>query len=79
MPRIKVNGETHTVPAKISVSAALMNLGVTSRKSVGGENRNPLCGMGICFECRVTVNGVAQRRGCQVEVMDGMEVSTDAI
>jgi len=47
------------------------------RKSVAGEPRGPLCGMGICFECRVTVNGRAHVRSCQVPCEEAMEVRTD--
>jgi succinate dehydrogenase/fumarate reductase-like Fe-S protein len=30
--------------------------------------------MGICFECRVTIDGRAHRLACQTEVRDGMEI-----
>jgi sarcosine oxidase subunit alpha len=33
--------------------------------------------MGICFECRATVDGVPHRRTCQMLVREGMEVVTD--
>jgi hypothetical protein len=78
MPRIKLNGTLYDVPAQTSVAAALMNAGLTARQSIEGEARGPLCGMGICFECRVTVDGIAHQRGCQLLVRDGMEVTTDA-
>ena len=78
MPRIKLNGTLYDVPAQTSVAAALMNAGLAARKSIEGEARGPLCGMGICFECRVTVDGIAHERGCQLLVRDGMEVTTDA-
>lgn len=78
MPRIKLNGTLYDVPAQTSVAAALMNAGLQVRQSIQGEARGPLCGMGICFECRVTVDGIAHERGCQLLVRDGMEVTTDA-
>jgi sarcosine oxidase subunit alpha len=34
--------------------------------------------MGVCFECRMRIDGVAQQRACLVVVRDGMEVVTDA-
>lgn len=77
MPLLKVNGKQVEVSEQVSVAALLMNLGLAARKSVSGEMRGPLCGMGICFECRVTVNGVAHVRGCQLMVREGMEVRTD--
>jgi sarcosine oxidase subunit alpha len=47
-----------------------------SRFSVGGDARAPFCGMGICMECRATVNGVLQMRICQMLCSQGMEVLT---
>ena len=78
MPFVKLNGVQVELDEPMSIAAALMNLGLAPRKSVSGEMRGPLCGMGICFECRVVVDGVAHVRGCQVMVREGMEVWTDA-
>jgi len=50
---------------------------LASRTSVTGEPRGPLCGMGICFECRVTIDGHRHCRACQTEAIDGMEVRTE--
>ncbi len=44
---------------------------VTLRRSATGEPRGPLCGMGTCFECRVTIDGVPHRRSCAEIVRDG--------
>lgn len=79
MPRIKINEQWHEVASGTSVAAALMNLNLPPRKSILGEPRNPVCGMGICLECRVTINGKPHQRGCQVEAAEGMEVLTDAV
>ena len=75
--RIRVNGYAVEVPAEISLAAALVNAGEYAfRTSVGGSPRGPLCGMGTCFECRVTIDGIAQRRACLEPVIPGMEVIT---
>lgn len=75
---LKVNDATVRMPAGSMVAAAVLQAGVSSfRRSVAGEARGPLCGMGICFECRVTVNGVAHVRSCQTVCEDGMDVRTD--
>ncbi len=75
---LSVNGSPVTVPAGAMVSAAVAIAGVAAfRRSVTGEPRGPLCGMGICFECRVTVNGRAHVRSCQLPCAPGMEVRTD--
>ena len=76
---IHADGRALRVPPGISVAAALIDGGVTAfRRSVGDEARSPLCGMGTCFECRVTIDGVAHRRACLVPVSEGMRVSTAA-
>ena len=75
---IIANGRRSRVPAGITVAAALLDLGVTTfRRSVTGEARGPVCGMGICYECRVTIDGVPQRRACIVPVANGMEIASD--
>jgi aerobic-type carbon monoxide dehydrogenase small subunit (CoxS/CutS family) len=77
--RVSVNGTPVTVPAGAMVSAAVALAGANGfRKSVSGEPRGPLCGMGICFECRVTINGRPHCRSCQIPCEAGMEVRTDA-
>ena len=43
-----------------------------------GTARGGFCGMGVCLECRVTVDGRPGTRACMTEVRDGMEVATDA-
>ena len=76
--RITVDHRAISVDANISVAAALLGASTTSfRTSVSGAKRGPLCGMGICHECRVTIDGVAHRRSCMIAVADGMQVVTD--
>jgi sarcosine oxidase subunit alpha len=75
---LSVNGRSVTVPAGAMVSTAVAVAGITLyRRSASGEPRAPLCGMGICFECRVTINGRSHCRSCQVPCEPGMEVRTD--
>ena len=75
---ILVNGNEHRVRGDISLAAALLNAGHPAfRASVGGEPRGPVCGLGTCFECRVTINGVPGRRACLSTVREGMVVVLD--
>jgi hypothetical protein len=74
---IRVNGMLVPMEPGSVVSAALLKAGVPCRRSVTGEPRTALCGMGICFECRATVNGMPHRRTCQLTCRDGMVVETD--
>jgi len=76
---VTVNGRPIQVEAGTTAAAALALAGVEAcRLSVRGEPRAPVCGMGICFECRASINGVAQTRSCQVLCRPGMPISTDA-
>jgi len=76
---IHTDGRAVRVNAGISVAAALLDLGIAAfRRSVTGESRGPLCGMGTCYECRVTIDGVAHRRACLIPVAEGMRITTAA-
>ena len=73
----RVNGREVAVAPGTTVASAIAAAGSTvCRMSVNGEPRGPLCAMGICFECRATVNGVAHVRSCQVMAGAGMDVRT---
>jgi aerobic-type carbon monoxide dehydrogenase small subunit (CoxS/CutS family) len=70
---LTVDGRAVTVAAGASVAAA----GVMAfRHSVTGAARAPLCGMGICHECRVTIDGEPHRLACQTACVEGMRVET---
>ena len=74
---LTVNGVPLSVKEGTSVAAAVLIAGETSfRRSVSGEPRGPLCGMGICYECRVTINGEPHARSCQIPCRAGMRVVT---
>ena len=75
---VVVNGISVTMPAGSMVSAAILKTGICGfRRSARGELRGPLCGMGICFECRVTIDGERHCRSCQTVCRNGMDVRTD--
>jgi hypothetical protein len=60
-----------------SVAAALIAAGVGPIRSsaVSGEPRAPYCMMGVCFECLVAIDGLANRQACMVMAQPGMQVS----
>jgi D-hydroxyproline dehydrogenase subunit gamma len=74
---LTVNGAPVVVPQGATVAVAMAIAGAPCRTSVSGEPRGPLCGMGICFECRVTINGIAHCRSCQTACAPEMKISTD--
>ena len=74
---LTINGREVHVRAGITVAAAILLNRPAVRRSVQGELRGPVCGMGICFECRATVDGRTQQRTCQLLCEDGMVVNAD--
>ena len=75
---VLVNGNPVTVPAEVSVAAAVARAGQSGfRRSVSGEPRAPVCGMGVCFECRVTIDGESHQRSCQIAAHEGMAIATE--
>ena len=76
MPELVLDGRPLKVAPGTTVAAALMLGGDgTSRTSVSGQRRAPVCGMGICQECRVTIDG-QRRLACQTLCRDGMQVES---
>jgi len=45
-----------------------------TRTTVGGEPRGVFCGMGVCFDCLVVVDGAPNTRACMTFVAEGMDV-----
>jgi len=74
---IQVDGAQLSVVAGTNLAAALANHGRRAlRRSVRGEPRGALCGMGVCQECRVTLDGRAHVRACAVLCREGLRVET---
>jgi len=75
---VNVNGQPVSIPRGTIVAAAVAKNGESRfHRSVMGQPRGPLCGMGICMECRVTIDGQKNCRSCQVLCEPGMEIRTD--
>lgn len=73
---VSIDGEPVRVAAGQSVAAAVLAQGLswTRRTPLSGTPRAPLCMMGVCFECLMEIDGVANRQACQVTVADGMRI-----
>lgn len=71
---VQINQRPITVAQGSTVAAALALAAMpATRTSVSGEARAPLCGMGICQECRVRIDGRV-RLACQTLCQAGMQV-----
>ncbi len=76
---IWVNGNRVLAFAGELLHAVLLAAGYRQlRNSVSGmEHRGFFCGMGVCYECLVTIDNLPQQRACVAEVYDGMRVEID--
>jgi len=74
--RLEVDGVPISVPDGANVAAAVARATSAFRRGVGGDPRGPLCGIGVCFECRVRIDARAHQRACMVLARPGMQVQT---
>jgi D-hydroxyproline dehydrogenase subunit gamma len=77
---LRIDGRSVRVASGSSVAAAVAlaakGANVVTRRSVSGAARGPLCGMGVCQECRVTIDGVRHKLACQTLCAQDMSVET---
>lgn len=86
---VTVDGHAVVVPQGATVAAALAVASAAAsavathvgaargvRVSVRGEPRTMFCGMGVCQECRVTIDGRAHRLACQTLCREGQRIET---
>ncbi|MDS0140412.1 MULTISPECIES: (2Fe-2S)-binding protein [unclassified Amycolatopsis] len=76
---ITVDGEAVTGRAGQTVAGVLLAAGRLSwRTTRSGAPRGVFCGIGACFDCLLTVNGVADVRACRRRAADGDEIRTQS-
>jgi aerobic-type carbon monoxide dehydrogenase small subunit (CoxS/CutS family) len=77
--RITVNGESFIGKEGQTIAGVLLASGRRSwRRSPSGAPRGVFCGIGVCFDCLVTVNGVRDVRACLRRARDGDAVTTQS-
>ena len=61
-----------------SVGAALLAADVRKLRTTRFDQnpRGVFCGIGVCFDCLVVIDGITNQRACIVEVKPGMKVQT---
>ncbi len=78
--RITIIVDGQSVPAEAGrpLGAVLLGAGISTLRKTGrrGAPRGLFCGMGVCFECLVKVDGRDDVRACMTPVNDGMRVET---
>jgi sarcosine oxidase subunit alpha len=77
---VAVDGKTIEARDGDTVAAAMLAAGILQFRTtpVSGAPRGPLCMMGVCFECLVTIDGVGSRQACLTLVRSGMTIETQS-
>ena len=76
---IRVNGKVFTAYEGETVHATLLAAGyrVLRKTPKTHQPRGIFCGMGVCYDCLVTINGEPNQRACMTRVEDRMEIEVD--
>lgn len=71
-----INGEDVSAPPGVTIGSVLHQRNAAMRSSPGRDApRGIYCGMGVCFECTVSVDG-QMMRACITAVREGVQVET---
>lgn len=74
---LTIDGREVTAYSSEMVAAAMLAEGVTTfRHTRQGDGRALFCGMGVCFDCLVVIDGVPNLRACMTRVREGMTIQT---
>ncbi|MCP9487756.1 MAG: (2Fe-2S)-binding protein [Gaiellaceae bacterium MAG52_C11] len=72
---LTLDGRAVTAYEGESVAAVLLAEGeIATRVTAGGSPRGVFCGMGVCWDCLVVVDGIPNTRACVTWVREGMTV-----
>ncbi len=75
---IVVDGKQLKAQKGETVAAALLANGIKPVRTTSkqGKNRGVFCGIGLCTDCMMTVNGIPNVRTCVTPVEAGMVIQT---
>ncbi|MFE2979078.1 (2Fe-2S)-binding protein [Streptomyces sp. NPDC059258] len=78
VPTVTVDGEPLAFVPGQTLAAALVASGRVAWRTtrVGQRPRGVFCGIGVCYDCLVTVDGRGGQRACLVRARPGMAVTT---
>lgn len=71
---IRLDGEPVEGRDGQTIAGILLASGRTSWREADGAPRGVFCGIGVCHDCLVTVNGAEGVRACQRSACDGDDV-----
>jgi D-hydroxyproline dehydrogenase subunit gamma len=72
------DGESINAITGQSVAAALLaaNQRALRKTRFNKNDRGIFCGIGVCFDCLVVIDGITNQRACLIEAKPGMKVQT---
>ena len=72
------DGESISAITGQSVAAALLaaNQRALRKTRFNNNERGVFCGIGVCFDCLVVIDGITNQRACLIEARQGMKVQT---
>ena len=72
------DGESIDAITGQSVAAALLaaNQRALRKTRFNNNDRGVFCGIGVCFDCLVVIDGITNQRACLIEAKPGMKVQT---
>ena len=72
------DGEIISAITGQSVAAALLaaNQRALRKTRFNNNERGVFCGIGVCFDCLVVIDGITNQRACLIEARPGMKVQT---
>ncbi|GAK07925.1 sarcosine oxidase alpha subunit [Geomicrobium sp. JCM 19038] len=76
--RFQFNGKDYEGRNGESIASALLANGVRTLRYSEEKNepRGIYCGIGHCYECRVTVGSKRSIRACMTEIQEGMKIES---
>ena len=80
MISVTVDGQSITAYEGETVAAALWAAGIRTLRTTakGGAPRGVFCGIGVCQDCLVAIDGRPSQQACRTAVRDGMTIATQS-
>ncbi len=77
---VQVDGRAVAAYAGETVAGLLLAEGIRTFRHTAkrGDARSMFCGIGVCYDCLVTIDGVPNIRACMTPLAQGMAIETRA-